>query len=256
MVTFETKVWEKDWAYILKGDYLDKMIASCNFNFSKKHLIINNVKDRDTVESYCRKKVEQGIIDDFFVVEDYEVEVLNYFGISRESFEGGYYYSIAELVGIYLCETNYLLHFSGDSFIGRNAQPWIDDAISILNANPNIYVANPTWNNKFGEAAKESFSEIENFWLGYGFSDQVYLIKADNFKQKIYDEKNVHSDRYPKYGGELFEKRVDAFMRNKDKHRITHKFSSYTSKNFPKKWIARKWLRFMIVYFRLLKMQR
>jgi len=46
-VTFETKVWEKDWEYILKGNYLEKVINSCNYNFDKKTIIINQCKRQE-----------------------------------------------------------------------------------------------------------------------------------------------------------------------------------------------------------------
>lgn len=59
MVTFETKVWEQDWKYILKGDYLDKMIRDCNYEFDQKNLIINNVKDRKKVAKYAEIKKKQ-----------------------------------------------------------------------------------------------------------------------------------------------------------------------------------------------------
>lgn len=240
MVTFETKVWEKDWEYILKGNYLDKMISVNNYNFSKKQIIINNVKNRCLVEKYCENKIKEGVIDCYFSVEDYATEVLNHFGLSFDSFQGGYYYSIAELLGIYKCETEYLLHFSGDSFLKKNNHNWINDAIEVMKNQPNIFVANPTWNGKFSEAKNESFDETEKFYVGYGFSDQTYLIRTADFKRKIYNEKNRMSERYPKYGGELFEKRVDSFMRNNEKLRITHKKSSYLSSNFPKDWFSRK----------------
>jgi hypothetical protein len=62
----------------------------------------------------------------------------------------------------------------------------------------------------------------------------VYLVRTSDFKERIYNENNSLSERYPKYGGELFEKRVDAYMRNHDKYRITHNGISYISSNFPK----------------------
>ncbi len=254
MVTFETKVWEKDWEYVLKGDYLAKMIANCNFNFTKKHVIINNVKNRILVEKLCEQKIKEGIIDNYFVVDDYESEVLNHFDLTIDSFKGGYCYSSAELVGIYICETEYLLHFSSDSFPVNNKVTWIDSALDIMNLNPHILVANPTWNNKFEEAKIESFDEINDFYVGYGFSDQVYLIRKTDFFKRIYHEKNSASDRYPKYGGELFEKRVDSFMRNNEKLRITHKGSSYISANFPADWFSRKILRKYISSQRINKM--
>ena len=63
MLTFETKVWENDWEFILKNNYLDKMIANCNLDFDQKTIIINNVKNRAIVEKHCEIKVKEGIID-------------------------------------------------------------------------------------------------------------------------------------------------------------------------------------------------
>lgn len=235
MVTFETKVWENDWKYILSGDYLEQMISNCNCQFTDKVLFINNVSNLNKVVKFAQKKVDSGIIDRFYVVEDYAEKALQYFEIDKDSFKGGYYYSIAELVSIYLCSTEYLLHFSSDSIIMKSNEKWISDAIEVFKEREDIIVANPTWNYNYEEAKKESLFELNSFYVGYGFSDQCYLIKTDQFKKKIYNEKNFLSERYPKYGGELFEKRVDSFMRNKTLLRITSKEVSYVHINFPKK---------------------
>jgi hypothetical protein len=234
-VTFEIKVYENDWQYLLVGDYLDKMISQCDYNFKKKIIFINNVIDRTEVIKYAVKKIEEGVLDEYYIVEDFSNEVLNYFDIEKESFQGGYYYSISELVSIYLCNTDYLLHFSSDSYLVESQVGWIDKAIQLFQERNDIIVANPTWNFAYEEAKNESLSETEDFYLGYGFSDQCYLIRTDVFKEKIYNEKHVDSERYPKYGGELFEKRVDSYMRNHKKLRITSKEVCYIHKNFPKK---------------------
>lgn len=236
-VTFEIKVYENDWEYLLIGDYLDKMINRCNYNFKKKTLFINNVKDRAEVIKHAIKKVEEGVIDCYYIVEEFSNEALNYFDIEKESFNGGYYYSISELVSIYLCDTDYLLHFSSDSYLEDSEINWIDKAIGIFKERDDVIVANPTWNFAYEEAKNESFSEAKDFYVGYGFSDQCYLIRMDVFKNQIFNEKHLDSERYPKYGGELFEKRVDSYMRNHKKLRITSKEISYIHKNFPKKSI-------------------
>jgi hypothetical protein len=236
MVTFETKVYENDWEHLLKGNYIDGMISRCNYNFSNKFLFINNVKDKGKVGSYAEKKVRSGILDAYYFVDDYAEEALAHFNISIDSFKKGYYYSIAELVSIFLCRTEYLLHFSSDSYLDDCKINWIDKAIDIFKRRDDIIVANPAWNFKFNEARKESFSEIDDFYLGFGFSDQCYLIRTDVFKKSIYNESHVDSDiRYPKYGGELFEKRVNSYMHNHELFRITSKEVSYIHKNFPKK---------------------
>lgn len=232
-VTFETKCYEKDWEIILKTDRLEKAIKNCNYDFKERVLYINNVNDIKKVSAYAQKLVDRKVLTSYVIVDEHADQVLRYFNISKEDFKGGYYYSIQELTGIYLCRTEYLLHFSGDAMITKPFD-WIDDAIEKINSSDKIKTANPVWNNKYNEAKNESSGEDDKFYIGYGFSDQCYLIKTEDFKKPIYNEKNVQSERYPKYGGELFEKRTDAWMRNNDFLRLTCKKGSYIHKNFPK----------------------
>ena len=233
-VTFETKCYENDWEYILKTNYLNKMIENCNFNFDCRNIIINNVKQRDVVEYYAQKKVNEKTVTAFYFVDDYIEDALEFFGIEKESFNGGYCYSSAELVGLYVAKTKYLLHFSGDSFLPkRDRNNWIAEACGILENDQEIVAANPRWYEFDREWKEAKENRIGNFYLGYGFSDQCYLVKADVFRAKIYDFKHPNSERYPKYGGELFEKRVDSYMWVNEKQRITSINESYIHTNFP-----------------------
>jgi hypothetical protein len=235
-ITFETKCYENDWEYLLRTGHLDKMIERCNVNFQSKQLIINNVKDREKVKRYAEEKVRKKIIDVFYFVDDYIEEALKFYDIEKESFGKGYYYSSAELVGLYLSKSRYHLHFSSDSFMPKKSkQQWIVEAYHIMEKHPEYIVANPTWNLLYREAKKESSGEkIGNFYAGYGFSDQCYLVRTSNFREKIYNFHHPLSERYPEHGGESFEKRVDSYMRTKSLKRLTSSKESYMSHNFPK----------------------
>ncbi|MBC7963158.1 MAG: hypothetical protein H7Y05_09470 [Steroidobacteraceae bacterium] len=232
-VTFETKCYEKDWEILLKTGRLEAMIERNQFDFGERILYINNVADPDKVRRYAERCKEQGIITEHVLVDDYADEALAFFGLDRDSFKGGYYYSIQELVGIYRCRTEYLLHFSSDSVLD-GAFPWIERAVERLQSDRQVRVVNCLWNRKTDEAVQESHSEDKDFWVGSGFSDQSYLIRASDFRNRIYGETHPASQRYPVYGGELFEKRVDAWMRNNGFQRCTYKHGSYLSKNFPR----------------------
>jgi hypothetical protein len=240
-ITFETKVWEKDWRIILKSGRLEKTIDRCHYPFDKKVIFINNVANVQEVCRGAERLVAKSVIDNYIIVDEFAQKALDFFELSKESLGRGYYYSIAELVSIYLCSTKYLLHFSGDSLPESNSRNfWVNDLIGILDENPNIVVSNLTWNRKYNEAANESFKEIGNFYISYGFSDQMYLIRTSDFKNKIYNETNVKSNHYPAYGGELFEKRVHSWMQNQNKYRATYKNMSYKHRNFSKKPFVRK----------------
>jgi len=239
MITFETKCYEKDWRLILTTPYLERQIEKCNRNFDFRHLIINNVENETTVRKFADKAVAKNIIDSYFLVSEYKNMVLDFFQIPENSFNGGYYYSISELTGIYCCKTDYLLHFAGDSRIERNNSNWINDAMELMKHRHDISIANPVWNFKYSEAKNESTEEDSQWFYSQGFSDQCYLIKTEEFRQPVYNYRHPDSDRYPKYGGELFEKRVDSYLRCLNKSRITAKNVSYIHQNIPKNRIKR-----------------
>ena len=232
-VTLETKCWERDWEFLLRTGRIERMIERSRFNFAKRTLCINNVADVEKVSRYAERLVSSGVLTDFVVVAEKEKEVLDFFGLSKESLTSGFVYSIAELVGIYVCETDYLLHFSGDSMPATESA-WLPSALSRMESDDRAKVANLTWNGNYSEAAAESFAEDPDFYVGYGFSDQMYLVRTSDFRRReVYHETNPLSARYPRYGGELFEKRVDSWMRNHDYHRLTYRHGAYVHKNFP-----------------------
>ncbi len=226
MVTFETKCWEGDWRLLLQTRYLREQVERNRFPFAQRLLFINNVTDPDEVSHHAQRLVSSGVLTGYYLVEAHAAEALGFFRLTREGLGQGYVYSIAELVGVYLCRTPYLLHFSGDSTL-EGKQSWIPGALDELVRSNQAVVANPTWNGCFAQAAQEAHRESGDFYVGYGFSDQCYLIRMADFRAQIYGESNPLSERYPPHGGESFEKRVDAWMRNHGRERLTHKHVSY-----------------------------
>jgi hypothetical protein len=235
-ITFETKCWENDWESIIKnGGYQRKLLSFKDNQFDKKILIINNVNDVALVCSEADKLVKQQIIDEWFLVDDYKEEVLNYFNIDFNSFKGGYYYSISELVSIYLSNTDYLLHLSSDTNVEINHDSdWVNVGVNIMEKNSKVICANPVWNHSFMNAKSDSKGDEDNDWFYIQrFSDQCYLIPLKHFKEKIYNEHNDLSDiHFPKYGGELFEKRVYSHIMNNDLTTITNKRITYMHPNY------------------------
>jgi hypothetical protein len=237
--TVITNCWENDWEILLKTNFLKNKILRNDWEFTKKTLLINNVKDRLEVEEYAKKMVDRGVLTNYFFVEDHINAALESFQLTKEALGKGYYYSNHELVGVYLCDTDYLLYFTGDTWLDKKTE-WIAASLNEMEKNQNYKVANLIWNRKDDEAKKESTSEIEDFYVGFGFSDQCFLIRTKDFKAPIYNETNPLSERYPKYGGETFEKRVDSWMRNHNFLRLTFKHGYYLHEDFPRSKYQRK----------------
>lgn len=233
-VTFETKVYERDWEFLLNHGILEFMISRCHYTFQKRVLWINNVNNPTLVARYADLMVSNSILDEWHFVDDFAKSAMESFGVNRESLGKGYYYSIAELVGVHQCTTKYLLHFSSDAIMNEPSSNWIDSGIALLEQQKNTLVVNPQWDRNSAHAKEEAEYEDEEFYFGYGFSDQCYLVDIERFKNINMNECNIASERYPKYGGELFEKRVDSFMRNHQLIRATSKNASYKHSNYPK----------------------
>ncbi len=228
-VTLETKCWERDWKKILRTDRLTQLAKRNRYPFAERVVMINNVTNYDRVVRHAEAAVERGLITKYVVVKDHAAAALEFFDIRPDSFGTGYVYSIAELVSIFICATDYLLHFASDC-LPDDGYEWVPKAIAMFDTDPRIRVANLLWDATEHPANSpkcESTDETDEFYLGYGFSDQCYLVRTADFHTSIYNETNPTSDRYPKYGGNLFEKRVDSWMRNREYLRATYKFGSY-----------------------------
>lgn len=237
-VTFETKVYEQDWEFILIGNYLSRMINNCDYNFQKRTLIINNVNNPTLVAKYAQKKVDQGVIDAFYIVDEHIAEALKYFQLTREDLGKGYYYSSAEIVGLYLCKTDFLCHFSSDSILIPNRANWLRESIEMFNQNNKILVSNPLWGEVF---LSNSLIDNKSFHFSdAGLSDQCYLLSMKKVKKDFLIYHHPEGDKlYPNYGGELFEKRVFSFMKYHDVFRITAIHSYYKHQNFSKNILSK-----------------
>lgn len=226
-VTFFTKCWENDYRRLLAEGGVRDQIERCLYRFARRMVLVNNVEDVHAAWAAARSARLAGHIDAFRFVRDHAQRALDFFGLRREDLGRGYVYSICEMAEILLCESPYLLHMAGDVALAESAA-WVDRAVEILEADARVAVVNPLWNGRLAEARAEALEDRGDRLLGAGFSDQCYLIRVADFRGDVLRERHPVSEaRYPRYGGELFEKRVDAWMRQRGRLRATLPGVSY-----------------------------
>ena len=229
-VTFETKVWEEDFRVVLDGARLERAVGFNCYEFASRVVYVNNVDNPRAVGRRGRSLVANGVLDEVVFVEDHAQSALDHFGITREDLGRGYLYSISELVSLFLSRTDYVVHFAGDTLLSRPL-PWLPPALDLLRRRPDVAVVNVSWTSELSAVALEAQSRDGDFLLGYGFSDQMYLVRTSEFSRRMYSESHPASERYPEYGGELFEKRVDSWMRNHGRLRATWTGGHYVHEN-------------------------
>lgn len=242
-VSFATSCWEKDWRPILfTPNYLkDQQIQNHCYPFAEKILVINNVLDLPQVIEAAQKKIEEGILTRYVVAKE---AILSHFHLKRTDFQPGpdaaqyegvnadwiFYNALAPLTAIHAAKSDYLLYLTGDVRLDRPID-WVKPALRWMEKEPKLKVANPTWNKKYKEAKKESYRTTWNFYQAKeGFSDQIFLVRKGDFSQPIYAEIRSDSTHFPR--GDVFEKRVFSYMKNRSWERIIYRHGSYTHENF------------------------
>ncbi|HSX11772.1 MAG TPA: hypothetical protein VLF94_08665, partial [Chlamydiales bacterium] len=157
-------------------------------------------------------------------------DVLSFFNLKRSDFnEWQYYNALAPLSAIYHCQSDYLLYVTGDVYLKKPVD-WIPKTLRCMEKKPNFKVGNLVWNEQWAEARRESFRSTWNFLVAKeGFSDQMFLVRRDDFRAPIYGEIRDDGSHYPR--GDVFEKRVFSFMKNRGWERIIFRRGSYTHEN-------------------------
>jgi hypothetical protein len=227
-VAFATNCWENDWKHILLNpDYLPKkQIGFHCYPFAEKILIINNVLDLPKVKEAAQVWVDKGVLTRFVVAQD----VLPFFGLRRSDFNDWQYYNaLGPLNAIYECQSEYLLYVTGDVYLKKPVS-WIEKTLAYMERDPKRKVGNLVWNDNWKEARRESYRGTWNFLLsGSGFSDQMFLVKTEDFRAPIYGEVREDGNHFPR--GDVWEKRVFSYMKNHGWERVICRRGSYTHEN-------------------------
>lgn len=239
-VAFATTCWEKDWRIVLERSYLEKMIFFHRYPFSEVILIINNVENAAQV---YEKALEQNVFTKIVFSQAIEEKVFSFFSLEKGDFRMGedatmyenvtpswiYYNALGPLSALFALESDYLLYVTGDVWL-EEPLSWIDRALSIMERSSTVKVANLTWNGRYDEAKKEAYRKSRHFFFSKkGFSDQMFLVKREDFQKPIYSEIREDSQHFPR--GDVFEKRVYSYLLNRGFERITFRRGSYIHTN-------------------------
>ena len=227
-IAFQMSCYEKSYNHVLKnGIFRHNLSLFQDINFEEKTIIVNNVSNYDNINSLIKD-----FSDIYFIFADEKPEItLDFFNLSLADFPIGLYYSLQHFTGIHYTQCDYLFHISEDCGIDNLDSKFIEESIDMLESNEKYIIAMPRWC-KDDNAIEKAEQGNDKFFVQYGFTDQIYIIKTKKFKEDIYHYNHPMSDRYPKYGGECFEKKIDSFMRCNKYYGVVHKNYIYDSKYY------------------------
>lgn len=218
--------FERTYRKVLAPGFAAGVAAQNLGRFRRTVVVVNNVADRGAVEVLAAARRAAGEINTFHFVADRVDEAYRQCGLSRRRLGRLHYYSDHLLVAATLpTDAEYLLHWDADIRLEPSAD-WITPSVELMNRDPQIFTANPWWGSD--SISRETLVEAGPFAVGYGFSDQVFLVRRAEISGPIYRHFSLASLRYPlAHIGRTFENRIDSYMRCRRRLRATYRPAVY-----------------------------
>jgi hypothetical protein len=225
-VDFIVNTFERTYRQVLAPGFISNMADDHCYPFSRRIVIVNNVKDRADAEARANSLKSLGEIAECFFVSDLLPGTLQRAGLTFADLLPNFYYSDWALTAIFLEGSDFLVQCDADVRL-KEKWDWITPSLNLMASDSRIAVANPNWET---ESLKHEAREFQgDFGIGYGFSDQLYLVRRCEFARPIYRFRAPISLRYPMAaGGRIFEQMVDSYMRVNGRMRATLSTIRYT----------------------------
>jgi len=219
--------YEKTYQKLLNKELINSIKNSHNFNFTNIFVVISNVDNKQNIKTLAQPLKESGTIDGYYFVDEHLDTALSKVGLSLEKLGSIYYYSTWAFVALEIAQSDYILHHDTDVIVDTQDN-WIEKSINLMKQNSNYLIATLPWTKDKKEEQSQSCKSDSEFFIGYGFSDQLYLANKNRLYDKIYNHKHIYSLRYPmSYLGKIYEMRIDSYMRRFKLYRIVYKNGYY-----------------------------
>ena len=238
-VSLFVNCFERDYRQVLAPGFMRAKANQFQFSFQRVVVTLNNVADYKTASALAQECVQRGEISEYIEVAAVLPRALKRCGLDLRDLGLVRHYIDFALVAVASADPEYILFCCAEVDLAAPFD-WVSDAITKMEADPRILVANPSWASDPCGAQREAIRRDGDHWLGLGFSDQCFLADAGRLAAPIYHYKHEAGGRYPMSEvGDIFEKRVDAYMRHHDLLRLTDSRVFYhhagrEGKSYPK----------------------
>lgn len=194
-------------------------------------LLLNNVRDHAATAARIAPLLADGRITRALRVDQHADEALARTGTRRRDFGRYLHWSDGPLVALTAPGPDLLLYWDAGAELLPGSRDWITPAADLLDRDDRVLVANPRWADE-ATVATELDSRTGDVGLGYGFSDQVFMMRRSRAPRRLaspipYWIRSPVSVRYPFTGAVLFEQLVDVHMRTTGALRATFMGAEY-----------------------------
>jgi hypothetical protein len=188
-------------------------------------VVVNNVDDRKRAERLASDSGADRVV----FVADHLERAMAVTGLPRRAIRRAGYFLDWPLVAVALDGPDHLVCWDAEIAL-RESADWITPGLEVLASDPRVLAVNPAWELPGQEdtLGDEEVQRRGDFALGYGFSDQAFLVRRSELARPIYGKFAPASWRYPLTGhAAIFERRVDAYMRCARRIRATYLPATY-----------------------------
>ena len=212
--------FERTYRQVLAPGFFPGIAQQNQFEFARRVALIGNVDDRDGAAALAQQRIDDGEIDEVFWVDEQLPSALVRTGLTQRDLGDVPFFTDWALVAVTLPGCDWLLHWDADIELESPAD-WITPTLALMEEDRRLLVGNPNWEADTLDA--EAIERRPPFVIGRGFSDQLFLVRRSELARPIYSERCIARLRYPvAHLGDIFEARVDAYMRHHDRLRATH----------------------------------
>lgn len=220
-VSLFVNCFERDYRRVLAPGFMQAKARQFQFPFNRVVVTLNNIADSKAAEVLAQESTRRGEIDAYIEVASALPQALERCGLNLRDLGLVRHYMDFALVAVASAAPNYVLYCCAEVDLVTPFD-WVSDAVAMLEADARILVANPSWASDPEGAQREAILRKGDHWIGRGFSDQCFLANAGRLAAPIYHYKHEAGGRYPMSDlGDIFEKRVDAYMRHHNLLRLS-----------------------------------
>ena len=221
--------YERTYRRVLAPGFFDA-VAQQNSLSARRHALINNVDTRADAERRAKELLSSGEIDSFAFVSDVIERARRLTGVPRHALRRRPYFLDYGLAMTVTGSAPWILGWDAEVVLDMRTN-WVAASIELMERRPELFSASPNWHDRGsyeGTLLRESFARDGPFFLNWGFSDQVFLVRRADLARPIY--RRFAPASLARHAGHpwTFENRVESYQRAVRRPRATLGDVTYT----------------------------